>query len=283
MDSLTFTSEGALAGDRMFRIKRTNSTSDDLGIIGKTSKDGLLFQVRISYQMIDGDLHISINDSESLDLNRQRSLIEDLLGSYLDESIYLEASLSEGLSDTVVYGLRDGKSLPEIRPTIHVITIESIRALMSHYKGLGIDLGDEEKVIRRFRPNMVISGESSEPFWEDTLFGQNGPGILKAGAVDLYPVKLCERCPVPTRDPDTGMEAREFMKHWRKFREPFLERNLPGFMNSKRSNSSKKRGNNYFGFFVSVNGVSTKDQSAERLLSDNAISIGDQVSIIPIQ
>lgn len=58
---------------------------------------------------------------------------------------------------------------------------------------------------------MVISGDQSEPFWEDSLFAQQNTAIIKVGQVELYPVKQCERCPVPPRDPDTGIVTPEFM------------------------------------------------------------------------
>lgn len=61
-----------------------------------------------------------------------------------------------------------------------------------------------EKTRRRFRANLEIGGVPA--FWEDGLLGGAGesPGRARVGEVELLGLKPCVRCPVPTRDPDTG-------------------------------------------------------------------------------
>ena len=66
-------------------------------------------------------------------------------------------------------------------------------------------LGEEpETTRRRFRANLEVAGVPA--FWEDGLLGAAGepPGRLRIGSVELLGLKPCTRCPVPTRNPDTG-------------------------------------------------------------------------------
>ena len=51
--------------------------------------------------------------------------------------------------------------------------------------------------MRRFRPNLVVSGAA--PFAED------GWRRIRIGAVEFEGVENCERCELPTIDPDTGI------------------------------------------------------------------------------
>jgi len=60
---------------------------------------------------------------------------------------------------------------------------------------------DHPVEMRRFRPNLVISG--GEPYEEDSLTQ------LRIGDVWFRGVKRCERCVVTTVDPDTGMAGKE--------------------------------------------------------------------------
>jgi uncharacterized protein YcbX len=60
---------------------------------------------------------------------------------------------------------------------------------------------DEPLEMRRFRPNLVISG--CAPHAED------GFARLQIGAVAFRGVKRCDRCMVTTIDPDTGEKGKE--------------------------------------------------------------------------
>lgn len=70
---------------------------------------------------------------------------------------------------------------------------------------------DEPLEMRRFRPNLVISG--CAPHAED------GFARLQIGAVAFRGVKRCDRCVVTTIDPDTGEQGKEPLRtlaHYRK-------------------------------------------------------------------
>jgi uncharacterized protein YcbX len=55
--------------------------------------------------------------------------------------------------------------------------------------------------MRRFRPNLVVSG--CEPFEEDRW------RRIRIGGIGFRVVKPCSRCPIPTIDPDTGERGAE--------------------------------------------------------------------------
>lgn len=64
--------------------------------------------------------------------------------------------------------------------------------------------------MRRFRPNLVISG--CEPYAEDTF------STLRIGELSLRAVKRCERCVVTTVDPETGQGGKEPLRTLAKYR-----------------------------------------------------------------
>lgn len=64
--------------------------------------------------------------------------------------------------------------------------------------------------MRRFRPNLVISG--CEPYAEDTF------SHLRIGAVTFRGVKRCDRCVITTLDPDTGAPGKEPLRTLAKYR-----------------------------------------------------------------
>ena len=86
---------------------------------------------------------------------------------------------------------------------------------------------------RRFRANLELEGEGLPPFWEDHLFGE--PGVLKPfqiGEVRFMGHNPCQRCVVPTRDPDTADAISGFQKDFAERR----RQTLPPWANSVRFN-----------------------------------------------
>jgi uncharacterized protein YcbX len=90
---------------------------------------------------------------------------------------------------------------------------------------------DVESARRRFRSNLEISGVP--PFWEDHLFG--APDELKTfqiGEVRFNGHNPCQRCVVPTRDPQKGEPLPNFQKSFMELR----RKNLPSWSNAERFN-----------------------------------------------
>ena len=81
-------------------------------------------------------------------------------------------------------------------PTI--ISEATIEAVAGWFDGI-----DATGMRRRLRPNIVLGGVPA--FWEDHLFAARDSRVrFTIGDADFVGVNPCQRCVVPSRDPDTG-------------------------------------------------------------------------------
>jgi uncharacterized protein len=120
------------------------------------------------------------------------------------------------------------KGFPDDReafgPTI--LSEASLRAVQNWFPELAL-----ESVRRRFRANLELIG--GDAFCEDQLFG--AAGELKPfhiGAVKFFGHNPCQRCVVPTRDPDSGQGVPNFQKNFMEKRKG----SLPAWANAGRFN-----------------------------------------------
>ena len=108
-----------------------------------------------------------------------------------------------------------------------VVSEVSLRETVCWFPGLTL-----ESARRRFRSNLELAG--AEPFWEDRLFG--APSELKPfriGEVSLLGHNPCQRCVVPSRDPESGIQSvSSFQKTFMTLR----EKCLPAWANVDRFN-----------------------------------------------
>lgn len=146
----------------------------------------------------------------------------------LDDPARLNAWLSEFFGFPVHVRRDEVKGFPDdhdaFGPTI--ISEASLRAIQSWFPEIPV-----ESLRRRFRANLELNGE--EPFCEDRLFG--APGELKPfllGPVKFLGHNPCQRCVVPTRDPDSGQGWPEFQKKFMELRKKYL----PPWANAQRFN-----------------------------------------------
>ncbi len=146
----------------------------------------------------------------------------------LDNFAPMEKWLSDFFGFTVVLRHETEKGFPDDReafgPTI--VSEASLREVQSWYPELTF-----ESVRRRFRTNLELIGD--KPFCEDRLFG--APGELKPflmGNVKFFGHNPCQRCVVPTRDPDSGEGVANFQKSFMEQRKKLL----PEWSNSQRFN-----------------------------------------------
>jgi uncharacterized protein YcbX len=95
---------------------------------------------------------------------------------------------------------------PSMGPS--VVSTATLEAVASWFDDL-----DVESVRRRLRANVEVGGVPA--FWEDRFVGGDAPAF-EAGGVRFEGVTPCNRCVVPSRDPDTGEPVEEF-------RQTFLE------------------------------------------------------------
>ena len=88
-----------------------------------------------------------------------------------------------------------------------------------------------ENARRRFRSNLEIA--DVPPFWEDNLFGAAGElKPFQIGDVHFFGHNPCQRCVVPTRDPDRSESIPNFQKSFMELR----RKHLPAWSNPDRFN-----------------------------------------------
>ena len=108
-----------------------------------------------------------------------------------------------------------------------VVGEASLSEVASWYPGLSV-----ESVRRRFRTNLEIDPKE-DPFCEDQLYG--APGELRPfriGEVRFLGHNPCQRCVVPTRDPDGVGAVSGFQKEFMKRRQEAL----PPWADARRFN-----------------------------------------------
>ncbi len=142
---------------------------------------------------------------------------DDAMAAWLGEYLGYDVDLVRDPNG----GFPDDRAAPG--PT--VISRATLRAVASWFDGIA----DATDARRRFRPNVILA--DTPAFWEDRLFDDHGVGIRVAvGDAKLIGVNPCQRCVVPSRDPDTGGEMDGFRERFvRKRRET-----LPAWTESDR-------------------------------------------------
>jgi hypothetical protein len=143
-----------------------------------------------------------------------REPLQRWLGNFFGFRVSLKHESRSGFpDDSAAYG-----------PTI--VSDASLRAVQTWYPNLSL-----ANVRRRFRTNVELEG--GEPFCEDRLFG--GPDERKPfrlGRVRFLGHNPCQRCVVPTRDPETGEVIQGFQKRFADLR----RRHLPAWADARRFN-----------------------------------------------
>jgi uncharacterized protein YcbX len=146
----------------------------------------------------------------------------------LDNLAPMEKWLGEFFGFPITIKQEGEKGFPDDReafgPTI--VSEASLNTVVSWFPELTL-----ESARRRFRTNLeLIEGEA---FCEDRLFG--APGELKPfqiGEVKFFGHNPCQRCVVPTRDPDSGQGVAGFQKNFMEQR----KKSLPEWSNAQRFN-----------------------------------------------
>jgi len=204
---------GALRHDREFAMM----DSDDVYVNGKNKAavhrlratyDAALEHVTLAYVQ-DGQTR-----QRTFHLRTQFDLMEPWLSRYFAFPITLKQNWCGGHpDDTAAPG-----------PTL--ISTATLETIATWFPSLSI-----ESLRRRFRANLEISGVP--PFWEDRLYSAQGQNVPFAiGDFVFEGTNPCQRCAVPTRDPDTGEIFSGFQKLFMQCR----KETLPLWANATRFN-----------------------------------------------
>ncbi len=118
--------------------------------------------------------------------------VADFLSDIIDRKVRLLATRPTDTADS------DKPILFQDGQAVHILTEFSLQ----HAQQI---LGDYDIDVRRFRPNIVIGVDASESndSKQFTAFMEDEWKHLQIGQTELTMTKLCERCAIPTINPET--------------------------------------------------------------------------------
>jgi len=202
VDSVTVGERGALTLDREYAI----FDADGAYVNGKAT--AAVHRLDAAFDPATHDLTVGKPGADErrtfrLRSERGRGDASEWLSAFFGEPVTVERDGRGGYpDDTEIHG-----------PT--VISTGTVRAVADWF-----DL-PPANVRRRFRANLEL--DAAEPFWEDRLFANHGEVVrFTVGDVPLDGVNPCQRCVVPSRDPDTGEEIEGFRERFIEKREETL-------------------------------------------------------------
>jgi uncharacterized protein YcbX len=182
---------GALKGDREFAIV------DNAGRFVNGKRNAKVHQLRSIFDLQARTVTLWVqgnHDRMVFDLDRDRNAMSEWLSAYFDQPVHIAQNLGMGFPD-------DTDS-----PGPTIISTATINEIASWFPPLTY-----QQIQRRLRTNIELDAEVS--FWEDRLFTTAGDSILfKLGEVAIEGINPCQRCVVPTRDPETADAYPDFQK-----------------------------------------------------------------------
>ena len=200
VESVELVTNGGLAGDREYAL----FDSDDEYVNGK--RERRIHRLSASYEGPDTGIE-TVELSWLDDADSQRFSVDELKDSAVVDWLGDEIGYPISLSRNRAGGFPDDThaSGPTI---ISTATIETVASWFDRISA--------ESMRRRLRANIELGGVP--PFWEDHLFVDRSHHVeFTIGGVLFRGVNPCQRCVVPSRDPDTGTE-------YEGFQETFIEK-----------------------------------------------------------
>lgn len=197
VDSIEIVTNGGLAGDREYAL----FDSDGDYVNGKNDRQ--IHPIRAIYHGDGGRAEaVTLSTPERAQRRFELSAVDS------DETAAIAAWLGEWFGYPVTLDRNREGGFPDDTtasgPTI--ISEATIETVAGWFDGI-----DPEEMRRRLRPNIVLDGVPA--FWEDHLFADRDSRVrFSIGDADFLGVNPCQRCVVPSRDPDTGDEIEGFNK-----------------------------------------------------------------------
>ncbi len=241
---------GALQGDRQFALH------DAQGKYINGKKYPAIHQIRAQYHLNANQTPQAVTltspqnpSPQTFDLQTDRIDLSQWFSDYFGQPVTIRENTVNGFpDDPIAYG-----------PTI--ISEATLQTITQWYGNLDVTI-DVMQMRRRFRTNLEIS--HTVAFAEDALYGlADTTKIFMIGAVTCAGTNPCQRCPVPTRDPDTGVVFSRFQPHLTQQRQA----TLPPWAERSR-----------FNHFYRV-AVNTRISPTE---AGKILAIGDQVTGLPL-
>ncbi|KAB1188246.1 MULTISPECIES: MOSC domain-containing protein [Haloferax] len=231
---------GGLSGDREYAI----FDADGNYVNGKRERS--IHRIRSSVSLADETIRLSAPDCE--DYHGPIADADDWLSAYFGYDVELRRDPAGGFpDDTTASG-----------PTI--ISTATLEQAASWFDGI-----DTDEMRRRLRPNLEL--DAPDPFWEDHLFDSRETSVeFTIGSVSFAGINPCQRCAVPTRDPDSGEDTPGF-------RETFVTK--------RRETLPEWSGGDWFDhdFRLMVNTVVPEASWGESLTVGDHVAVGDVVPV----
>lgn len=181
-DRSEFFPGGALRHDRQFALV------DSAGKFINAKRTDLIHQLRLLVDPTPREFRVANRDGEneiSGHLDDQGRELSDWLSHFFSMDVSIVEDDETGFPD----------DMESPGPTvISTATIE----VVAGWFGLSLD-----NIRQRFRANIEVDGV--DPFWEDRLYGADSQyQRFRIGQVMFDGINPCQRCVVPTRDPNSG-------------------------------------------------------------------------------
>jgi uncharacterized protein len=192
---------GALKGDREFAI------IDNAGRFVNGKRNAKVHHLRSTFDLDARMVTLWVQgnrDRMMFDLDLDRPAMGEWLSAYFEQPVHIAQNLDMGFPD-------DTDS-----PGPTIISTATISEIALWFPPL-----TDRQVQRRLRTNLELDAEL--PFWEDRLFATAGDSIrFQLGDVTFEGINPCQRCVVPTRDPETGDVYGDFQKVFARKRDETL-------------------------------------------------------------
>ncbi|MCF2206208.1 MOSC domain-containing protein [Halobacterium salinarum] len=185
----TLRTHGQLHHDRTFTL-----VDSDTGSIVTAKRRPALHAFRTDYEPETGTLTVTDPDGQraSFSLGDDEGL--SAAGDWFDSRLAVSVSMR---SDPTGFVDR-----ADMGPA--VVSTATLEAIADWFDSMTV-----AGARRRLRANIEIEGVPA--FWEDRFVGDGAPAF-EVGGVRFEGVTPCNRCVVPSRDPDTGEPLPEFRK-----------------------------------------------------------------------
>jgi uncharacterized protein YcbX len=190
---------GALQQDRRFALV------DAAGKFINGKRTPLVHHIRSSFDVEQHRLNLNIDgNNRTFHMEADRATLVAWLSEYFSLPVQVVEDRQNGFPD----------DLNAPGPT--VISTATLETVASWFPRLTV-----AEARARFRANLEVGGV--EPFWEDHLYARMGEVVgFRVGGVLFEGVNPCQRCVVPSRDPQTGEAIPGFTRTFTQRREETL-------------------------------------------------------------
>lgn len=181
VEEAEFTERGSLKYDRVFYIE------DSEGNVVNGKREKRIHKIRCRTDLEKEEFEIEIEGRRRVFRFEELENLSEVLSEFLGYKVSVKKD---------VYGFPDDRKA-------YGPTIVSDKTIYEVAKWFNLSF---EETLLRFRPNILISAD--EPFEEEKLLGKE----FLLGDVSFKGENVSKRCPVPTRNPYTGEEYKNFVK-----------------------------------------------------------------------